>query len=333
MLPLKKMKLNSKKIKEINFFKIIKESFALAWQKKYLWLFGLFITLGSIGSFNFSFEPEKNAEDKEVIEKIHSFIISHLPLFITIAIILALLFILFFLLSILGRGSLIKSIALELEDKKSNFKLGLNSGKKYFKNLFNLVLLSFLFIFGILIVMALPIIFLFKTGVTIPAIILSVLAVLIFIPLLFLLYFLINLGQIYIVLGDLSLKQSIENAYILFKKNMLVNLVLIFILWFVKITLFIAVAILLIPVIIIFALFGLLLYFLFKLVGIIIAVSLGALALICIFFIVNSFYEVLRQAVWIKFFQKIAKPKPTKELLEKIPEPKTQLADNVIEEI
>ena len=325
------MQFNAKKLKEINFIEIIKESFIFAWQKKYLWWFGLLIVLGNFGSFNFSFDSEEFEENQEVIGKAISFISAHQNLFIAIVIILILLFILFFILSILGKGALIKTIYIELEVGKSNFKTGLKFGKKFFWKLLTLTALTFFFIIGILLIMAIPIVFLIFSGVIVPAIILIIIAFLILIPLFFLVYFLLSFSRIYLVLGNLSIKQSLENAYSLLRKNIAPSLVLFFILAITGIIFFFCTIIILIPFIIIFTLLGLLLYFLLKITGIIITVSIAIPILLIIFFILRSFYKVFHQTVWIKFFQIIAKPKVVQEIVIKIPESKLEPTPNIVE--
>ena len=57
------MKLNTEKLKNLDFVKIIKESFFFAWQKKYLWWFGLFVSLGSLGTFSPSPDIQQSSEN------------------------------------------------------------------------------------------------------------------------------------------------------------------------------------------------------------------------------------------------------------------------------
>jgi len=325
------MQFNSEKLKEIDFVKLIKESFIFTWQKKYLWWFGFFVALGSLGSLNFSFDPEENEKSKELFEKTISFILNHQNLFIAIAIGLIILLILFFALSVLGRGALIKIIYLELEVGKSNFKTGFNFGKRFFWRLLVLTIIAFLFTSGIILVMAIPIIFFIESEIIFPAIILGVLAILILIPILFLIYFLLRFSQLFLVLGNLSIRQSLENAYALLRKNLASSLVIFFILMIIGIIFFMLTILIFIPFVIIFGLLGILLYYLLKITGIIIIVSIAVPIFLIIFFALRSFYEVFRQVVWIKFFQIIAKPKAKQETTSKILEQKLQPTPNIAE--
>ena len=325
------MQFNSEKLKEINFVKLIKESIVFAWQKKYLWWFGFFIALGSFGSLTFPSETEDSEENSEVFEKISYFISNHQTLFISIVVALLILFVLFFILSILGRGALIKTTYLELEVGKFNFKKGLNFGKKFFWRILTLFILAFFSIFGIILIMAVPIFFFIVSKLIIPAILLGILAILILIPILLLTYFLLGYGQLFLVLGNLSIKQSLENAYGLLQKNLASSLVLLFAFLIVGISFFICTIIVFIPLMIIFVLLGFLFYYFLKTTGLIIIISIAILIFLIIFFIIRSFYEVFRQVVWIKFFQIIAKPKAKQETTSKILEQKLQPTPNIAE--
>jgi len=327
------MQFHSEKLKQLDFVKIVKESFVLAWQKKYLWWFGLFVSLGSFGTFTPSYQSEQNPESEVVMDKFSTFLSNNAGLIlIGISIIIILLFI-FFLLSILFRGALIKSIGLELENKKSNFREGFKSGKKYFGKIFALSLLFFFFLLVVSLIMSIPIIFLFSSEVFVLGGILLFVAILIFIPLLILIYFLLHLGYLYIVLGNLPVFQSIENAYALLRKNLASALVMMCVFLVTGIMLSTALLFIFIILFIILFLIGLLLFFLLKTAGLIIAVILSALIVIPLFFSLRAIYEVFYQAAWINFFHAIAKPKAEEKLTEKIPAPKPVPATDAIEGI
>jgi len=324
------MKLNSQKLKELNFWEIIKESFVLAWQKKYLWWFGLFLILGGSSSFGFSSDDSKRDSSMKAF---NTFFAQHPAFTISIISFLIVLCILLFILSFFARGALIKSIHQELAEKKSNFKAGLKMGKKYFGKILGLTLLSVIFLIAVAIVMAIPITSLFAAKAFIPAFILIAIAILIFIPLAFLVHFLLRLGYLYLVLGDLSIRSALENAYSLLKNNLAANLIFFLIFLLVNFVFCIALFFLLAPVALILFLVGLILFFIFQKIGIVIAIILAVLILLPIFLIIVSFYQVFQQTAWIKFFHAIAKPKIEEKVLEKIPETKKITATNAVEEI
>ena len=313
------MQFHSEKLKQLDFVKIIKESFLLAWQKKYLWWFGLFVSLGSFSTFSPSYQSEKNSENNIAMDKFSSFFSNHAEIIMIGISIIIILFFILFILSILFRGALIKATNLELENKKSTFKDGFKFGKKYFGKLFTLSLFSFLFLLIIAFIMAIPILFLFSSKVFVFGGILLFIAILIFIPLIILVYFLSHLGYLYIVLGDLKIFPAIENAYALLQKNLSSSLVMMCVFLVTGIIFSTALLIIFIVLFIVLFLFGLLLFFILKTIGAIIAVALSVLIIIPLFFTLRAFYEVFYQTAWIKFFHAIAKPKAPEKVREKIP--------------
>jgi len=48
---------NYKEVKNMNYGKMVEDSFGLSWKYKSLWFFGLFA--GSSAEYNFSYEPEQ----------------------------------------------------------------------------------------------------------------------------------------------------------------------------------------------------------------------------------------------------------------------------------
>lgn len=334
------MKLNSEKLKQIDFVKLIKESFVFAWRKKYLWWFGLFVSLGNFIIFIPSKNPQKSPEneiavlkDNLLLKESYTFFSAHPQLIVIGVSVLIFLCIIFFLLSTFARGALIKLINLELEEKKSNLKNGLIFGKKYFRKILALTLSAIFFLLIILIILTFPVVFLFLVKAYFTAFFLFVIALLIFFPLTFLVYFLIHLGCLYLVLGDLSLKAAIENAYALLQKNLAANLVMLCLILVTDIIFFVTILFLFLPLALALFLIGLLLVFLFKTLGFIIAIILAILTFFLLFLTLLAFYEVFRQTAWIKFFHAIAKPKSTEEVLEKILKPKPIPTTDAIEEI
>jgi len=326
------MKIKTEKIKSIDFWNFLKEALALAWKKKYLWWLGFFASIGSSGGFNFPYTPENNEKDFPK-EKFLNFFSENLSLIIILAVIALIIFLAILILSIIAKGALIKSIAFEIDEKKLEPKKSLGIGKKYF---WKILFFNLFFTFSILVIMllmAVPIIFLFLIEAIVPAILLIFIALLIFIPIAFLINFLFQLGIIYLVLGELSIWQSIDKAYRLWKNNILESFVMLLIFFATRIFLgmaflitFLAVALVFLPIVFIF-------YLIFKTTGLIISISLGVIVLLAILFAVRGFYEVFRQTTWIKFFLIIAKPKLEEKVLEKIPEPKKIPTTNVVEEI
>jgi len=308
----------------INYLDIIKKAWTITWQNKYLWWFGLFIALTSVSSYsNYTF-PDSSEKSALLQEKILNFVDQYIAIIIVSAITLFVIFIALSLLSIIGRGALIKSIYTAANPpaggETSNFKIGFAAGKRYFWRLFALGLFLGLFFFAILIILLIPIIFLFASQSYILGTILTVAGVLLFIPLVLLASFLKTYGQLYIVLGELTIWPAIENAYTLFLKNPGASLIMFLISVITGLIVGFAMLIALIPVVIVFALLGFIASLLFQSAGLAIIIGFGILTAIILLLAARSVYETFAQAVWIIFFQEIATPKETETVAETVSE-------------
>jgi hypothetical protein len=298
----------------IDYLGIFKDSWHLTWKKKYLWWFGLLASFSSgVGNvFNYS----GSDQDKKAVEYLHQNVrLSLLIIFLFAAIFLAL-----FILGIIGRGALIKSIDQETKNKSENFKSGFKEGKKYFWRLFLLSTVLFLLLLVSIIVLAVPVVFLFYQGAQFLGALLAVFAVLIFIPLVILVYFARIYGYLYIVLGKLSPFSALEAAYSLFSKNILSSIILA--LLFIPVTLAMGLAILSIVIStgLVFLIIGLLTYTALGQAGAITIISLAVLFFLAAVLFLQSIYETFAQTAWIKFFYIIASPKETEPVESEEPE-------------
>jgi hypothetical protein len=298
----------------LNYLEIIKKSFQMTWQNRYLWWLGFFMIFSGAGMSSFNFSQEK--DNPQNAEKVLNLISSNLTWIIPAIIFLTLLIVFLFVLGTFARAGVILSA--EKIEKKENFcfKDALKEGKKYFWKFF-LLSIALCIVFGIITaIMFVPVATLFAAKSYLIGILLAILASLILIPLFVIFSFIKIFGQIYLVFGNLKLKDSIENAYHLFLKNIKASIVmaLIFIplgamMLFAFLTAFIIFAI-------IFGLLGLLLFFAFKMIGVFAAIGLGGLALILFILAVGSFYQSFTQIVWVLFFKEIAAPKAGEVLKE-----------------
>lgn len=290
----------------------------MTWQNRYLWWLGFFMAFsgGSIRMFNFSSSGENSSQD---LEKIWNFISSNLDWIIPSVVFLFLLFIFLMILGTIARAGVIRAV--EKIEKKENFgfKDAMREGKKYFWKLFFLGAILLIVLSLILAVMAMPIVLLFVAHSYIIGGILTFIAILIFIPLATIFAFIKIYGQLYIVLGKISLKASIENAYRLFLKNILKSLIMALIFIPLSILMSFAVLFLALIIVIIFGIPGILLFLALKTTGIIIAASLAILVFIFIVLVLSSFFQSFSQIVWVLLFKEIASPK-AEEVLKEITE-------------
>jgi hypothetical protein len=292
---------------QLDYVEIIKEAWKTAWTKKYLWWFGLLAAFSSGGGgMNFRMPAENGSKSTGEVSQ---FISQNLHWMIPAAVILAVLMILFMILGIIGRGALIKAADLALKDKQISFKEGFREGKRFFWKILLTGVLSGLALLFSIIILAVPIAFLFISKAYALGIFLSVFALLILITLIILISFIKTFGYLYIVLGKLSLWPALENAYQLFCDNLWPSIIMSLFFIPLGIAFFLSILAAAIPLALIFLAAGFGLNLAVGKAGIIIAIALGALIFIILMLFLRSIFETFSQTVWIIFFKKIASPK------------------------
>ncbi|GBE16619.1 hypothetical protein BMS3Abin15_00440 [bacterium BMS3Abin15] len=327
------MLVTGKQQKKIDYFGILKKSWQITWNNKYLWWFGLFMALGSGGAnFNFSFDGsgwgDKTETPQEAQEAFANFVSQYSGWIIAGLSLLAVLVIIFLILRIIGQVGIIKSVDNIEKGKRSNFSAGLKEGKKYFWKVFFTGLLIGLFILAIIIILFLPVASLFYLKSFIIGTITALLAIIIFVPLVILASFIKIYSYLYIVLGNLSIRSALENAYRTFRNNLFSSIVMGLVFIPLVMLMGIAMIFVIVSLAIVFLVVGLIFYFILNKIGIIITIVLGAISLLFIVLLIKSVYETFHQAAWVLFFREIAlvKDKGMGEIEEelinkKVPEP------------
>jgi hypothetical protein len=309
----------------INYIEILKKAWDITWHNRYLWWFGLLMALASPG-MNYGFDTNGNEKlNSAADQKFSEFMSAHLQLIIAGALVFLAIIIILVVLGIIARAGLIKSINFVCKNQPAGFKSGMREGKKYFWKLFLLGLAIFFLVFTSIIILALPVIFLVASKAIALAIFLGILAFFIFIPVIVLVSFLKVYGNIYIVLGELSVWNALEKAYELFSKNIISSIIMG--LMFIPLGFFLMMAVIavLIPLLIIFLAVGFGLYFAAGTAGAVIAACVGIICFLIIVLSLRSVYEVFAQAVWYLFFNEIAKPKVEEKVAEEVLEKKEEV--------
>lgn len=295
----------------INYLVLIKKAAGITWRNRYLWWFGLLIALSSASSGFFQVWPRK----KDIQgQNIADLITGNRELIIFALVGFFLLLILFGILGIFAKGGLIKSLNAIVESQPASFRSGLKKGRKYFWKIFLIGIFSTIFILAILIVFMIPIGFLFYNKAYFLGGLLSFLALVIFIPVVFLVSFVKIYGYFYVILSDLPLGESLENAYALLKKNIVPSIILCLVFLIISSLVTVSALLFVIPFLIIFFMIGALLFFLAKQIGIIIAVILGSLFILAVMIFGGSVYQVFTHAMLVLFFREIATPKIKEEV-------------------
>jgi len=301
----------------IDFFGILKRAAKIVWQNKYLLWFGVLMAMGSPGSFNIG--GSENWDGKGETAK--NFIETHWQIVLVVSLVLFAIGIALFLISLVGKAGLVKSVNLLAQNKKANFREGWRMGKNYLWKLFRLFLLFFAATLVVIIILAVPVIYLAVKGSWVSALIVGLLAVAIFIPLIFILALTNIFAEFYIILSDLGVWSAVEAGYNLLLKNVLNSIVFGLLLLVVNII----AGIVLLPVagiaLLILVPTGLLFFYLNKIVfGVFLAIAI-LLFLVAILFI-SSIFLTYKTTAWTLFFQEIARVKT--EEAEKVAEEETK---------
>jgi len=301
----------------INYLEIFKKAWKITWQNKYLWWFGLFMMLGSGGSMNggtfSSGSNDSSGNVEEFFQKAETFISDYLFWIIVIAVAAFLLLILLWVLRIIAQAGLIKIFQNVELVKEYTFGKGMKMGKEYFWRLAGMSVLLNFSVTMVVIVMIIPIAFLFYLKSYILAVLSGIIAAIILIPLLVAASFLGKYGQFYVVVSNLPIRTSLEMAYAIFRKNILPSIVMSLLFIPIGIIMVVGFVALVIVLLLVFVLLGFLFSLIFGKVGIMLAVALGVLICLGAIFFVGAGYQVFWQASWWLFFQEIAGIKITDE--------------------
>ena len=300
--------LNSKNMKKIQYLEIFKKSLAVSWKHRILWWFGFFIFLSSLfGNFNYQNNEKQNASN--LSSKLLSFFQLHPFLSLGILISLLLLMLALFALSIVSRASIIKTVAnLELYSKQ-NFSFLFKEGMAHLAKLFQFEMLFFFSLLSLLIILATPIVFLFSLNSIAFGIIATLIAIAIFIPIIFFAFFCHQYTYLYRVLGNVKILQAIEASYFLFRKNLKEGFLTSIFLLLASIAFFAGLMLTGFLFALILVIVGVVPYFIFGKTVLLVLGIFGICAFLIFFTIAFSFFEVFKQAVWVLFFQEITNPK------------------------
>ena len=298
----------------IDYIKILKDAWRITWKNRFLWWFGIFLTLG--GGFSGNMNYTADEKNQHLSRQASAFISQHLALIVIGAVICAVIFLVLMIIGIIARAGVIRSLNHLSKDEETGFRSGMREGKKYFWKLLTIYLLLGIFIIISLIVLVTPIIFLFSTGSWILGILLAIIAILIIIPLFILVSYLKTYGEIYIVAGDMpSCWPAIERSYELLRKNLLASIIMGLFFIPIGIVLTMGMLIIIAPL----AALAFLSFMFLGGFGIVIG-SLFAIVIFLIILAIQSVFQIFHQAAWLLFFREIATPKEEEKILEVLEE-------------
>jgi hypothetical protein len=289
--------------KTIAYIDILKQAGQIVWENNFLLWFGFLMALGSPGSFNIERNSENFGVREETVQKM---IESHWQIILALAGSMIVIGIVFFLVSLVAKAGLIRSVYAISHQRKTCFSEGWYSGKKYFGKLFRLSVVFFLAIFLTLIILSVPVIYLFAAKSWISATLVGLLAVAIFLPLLFIFSITKTFAEFYVILSNLSLWSAIESGYEILLKNMLHSII------FSLLILAVAIVsgIILVPIIAIALLILVPSGFIFFSLGKIafgLFLTIAVLLFLIVILFISSIFRTFETTAWTLFFWEIAK--------------------------
>jgi hypothetical protein len=299
--------------KEVPFLEIFKQAAVIVWQNRFLLWFGVLVALGSPGSFNYSGRDNDLGKNGVVAKQ---FFETHWGIVLLVILVLFAIGVALFLVSIIGKAGLIRSIIKITQNKKTAFRQGWREGKKYLWKLVGLSMLFFAVILVIVLVLGVPVVYLIIAHSWISAILVGILAISIFIPLLFILAITNIFSQFYIILSDLKVWSAIEAGYNLLLKNIANSLIFGLILMAVSMLSMLVIVPVVVIALIVFVPAGVLFYSL-NAVAFSIFLFFAILLFLVLLLFVSSVFQTYRITVWTLFFREIAKvevPEAEKEM-------------------
>ena len=309
---MEKLDNNTQQKKQIPFIELLKQAGRIVWQNRFLLWFGLLMALGSPGSFNIGSNNEDFGKQGEAAK---NFFENHWQIVLAMAVALFIVCIILFLISLVAKAGLVRSVNIVSQNKKTNFKEGWRSGKKYLGKLFKLSVLFFLAVLLIVVILAVPIIYLIAVKSWFGAILVGLFAIAILVPIIFIFILTKIFAEFYIVLSDLRLRSAIEAGYNLLLKN--IGHSIIFGLLLLAVSL--AAGIVLLPVagiaLIILVPTGIAFYYLSK-IAFAVFLGIAILLFFAVILLYSAIFQTYKTAAWTLFFQEIAKvEKPETEAI------------------
>lgn len=199
----------------MDYSRIITRSFEIAWKYKSLWVFGLF---ASGGWSNFNLDMPTREIDPSAFG---GFDILNMPDEMKVMFVVALfaMILVFVLISFIAQAAIIDSVNRIDRGGRYRFSEAFSAGLNFFLRFLGLALIAMFSFVAMMAVIILPVVLLFQIHTAV-----GVLSLLFAIPAsFFCIYFLttvFNLADRVIVVRDCSIGDGLEEAYLLFKKNM-----------------------------------------------------------------------------------------------------------------
>ena len=288
-------------MKKTQYIDVFKEAFLITWKNKFLWFFGFIILISTIAT-NLNSDNFETISQYIFKKSFLSFLQSNNSTLIIFEVTLFLLWLVFFLVRIASVAAIIKSASnINLYNQISRITI-INTIKGYISRLFLLEMVVSFSLLIIMIVISLPVIYLFSVNAGALAFSCLIIAIVITLPILVLGYYLYKYATFCIILLDERVMISLELAYAAFLRNIKASLLMSMLLFALSIVFLFGVFVVLLVAGMFLSIFYL---FFIKMIANIFAILLllAALFFICIF--ISGYIAFLNVSMLI-FFREIA---------------------------
>lgn len=291
---------------KINYWEIFKKAWQITWNRKYLWWLGLFAGSGMGFGFNFPSDFSDKTTSNGWRDHVAAFAENHLSLIIGIVLLVILFFVSLELFKIFAYCGLIKSLLGTDNRKIENFWNALREGKSFFARILSIRIMFAFLVLALVIILALPAIFLFSAHAYWLGGITALMALLIFFPALIAISFTSQYGIFYVIGSDLPIRYALEQGYKIFVKNIGSSIIMSLLFFPVNILagLVIIIPVMILAIVLVF--FGFMFYWMFSTLGLWIIGIPAVIIFIALLLLFRSIFSVFCNSAWLLFFQSIA---------------------------
>ncbi|MFA6392355.1 MAG: hypothetical protein WCW66_06480 [Patescibacteria group bacterium] len=313
---------------------IIREAWQFAWQKKFLWFFGLFaVLLGNGGEYEILFQNFDSISNKQTLiynfeniaktgqlkiywDNVVSYFSNYTASAIGVFVLALAIFVIIVWLVVISQAGLIDSTLKIKAGKKANLESGFLVGRKYFSQIFVLNLLSKFLIYALIFLIGIPLVYLFiekeSWGWNIAF---SIISFIILVPLSIVVSFIIKYASAFVIDKGLKTGEALKSGWKLFTSNWLITiemaLVVLGINFVLGMGLVIALTILSVP----FILLALIFSILGSGIGLYIMGVMLVVVLVAAGFIAGSFISTFQFVSWTLLYKKLLESKNTSKIV------------------
>ncbi len=211
------------------YYEAVKAGFMRVWHNRHLWFWGIFLPAGLGVNANYNFNSQDffrgenvNGYARDFFMNVKNFVSEYLFWIILGVLLLLLIIILFWIVSAVARSGVIQALEALQNTKKGaiyTFKTIWQKGRQRFVSILMIDVIVGFSMMLIMIILAAPVVFLITQGRFGGAVLLGLLAFLIYIPLVLLTLFLKQIGVVVTVLSETTAIKAIETAYFYVRGN------------------------------------------------------------------------------------------------------------------